>query len=382
MQNSLKPTYLRSGGNTTLLFLAVIVVAVALGIYLQQKSAPKTQENTYQNLIMLPKAKSLGEVNFIANDGSVFNKKNLEDKWTILFFAFTNCPDICPSTLHTLGQVKKELDEKKLWDAFQLAMVTVDPARDTIERLNQYVPFYDQSFVGLRGELSYTEAFAKNVGILFFKREVTENGGYDVDHGASLILVDPQGNYAGVIPAPHKKEVLSADLAKLAKLAIEKGEVLNSPQPTTATQPHQSSEGAAINQAEVSNSNVETVPAVEISDPWIRSAPPNAMALAGYATIRNNSDQNISIVGVKSPFFKMSMIHATIIEDGVASMEHMDALDIEAGSEAVLKPMGTHIMLMRPSQSFKVGDVVPIALSLDDGTTLSAEFVVKTPPEE
>ena len=80
--------------------------------------------------------------------------------------------------------------------------------------------------------------------------------------------------------------------------------------------------------------------------------------------------------------FEMAMIHSTIVKDGVASMKHLDELKIDARSEALLKPMGTHMMLMRPSQALKIGDVVPIELSLRDGTTLSADFVVKTPPEE
>ena len=89
----------------------------------------------------------------------------------------------------------------------------------------------------------------------------------------------------------------------------EKGEVLSSPKATAATEVPKNRESVAIvDQAKGSASNADTGPVVVISDPWIRSAPPNAMALAGYATIRNNSDQNISIVGVKSPFFKMSMI--------------------------------------------------------------------------
>ncbi|MCH2192272.1 MAG: SCO family protein [Gammaproteobacteria bacterium] len=369
----------RNIGNTKLLFLAVMVVAVAMGIYLQQQTTATRQESNYENLIILPKTRSLGDVNFIANDGSKFDENRLKGKWTILFFAFTNCPDICPSTLHTLGQVKQELDSKKLWGAFQLAMITVDPERDTIERLNQYVPFYDPSFMGLRGERTYTEAFAKNVGILFFKREQTENGGYDVDHGASLILVDPKGNYAGVIPAPHSKEVISADLAKLAKSALDQGQI------TTSTQTLSSATSTfkiTSAQSKDSVSDIAHSSKLVISDPWIRNAPPNAMALAGYAILRNKSDNDISVVGVRSPMFEMAMIHSTIVKDGVASMKHLDELKIDARSEALLKPMGTHMMLMRPSQALKIGDVVPIELSLRDGTTLSADFVVKTPPEE
>lgn len=350
----------RNRGNSTLIFVAVIIIAVALGLYFKQKESSKSHVNTYQNLIMLPKPKELGDVTFLANDGSKFNATNLTGQWTILFFAFTHCPDICPSTLHTLGKVKKELENQELWDAFQLAMVTVDPERDSIDRLNQYVPFYDPSFIGLRGELTYTEKFAKNLGILFFKGEVQDNGGYDVDHGASLILIDPNGKYAGVIPAPHKQETLAADLAKVAKTAIEQGQIKP--------------------KAKTNKTNRNRMP-LSVTDSWIRIAPPNAMALAGYATFRNESQQDIIITGVKSPLFKKSLIHTTNIENGIASMNHLDQLQIQPDSQAVLAPMGTHLMLMHPAKPLNLGDIVPITIMLKDGSEAKADFVVKAPPE-
>ena len=94
-------------------------------------------------------------------------------------------------------------------------MVSVDPERDTQERLKNYVPYFDSEFIGLRGDLDTTTKFAKQMGILFIHQE-PENEFYQVDHSASIILVNPAGEMAGVITAPHKANEITNDLIALA----------------------------------------------------------------------------------------------------------------------------------------------------------------------
>ena len=363
----------RNSGKTTILFIVVIAIAVALGVYLQQRDATNQQFPSFEKLILLPTPKALGDVNFQSHNGSEFNKASLEGRWTILFFAFTNCPDICPSTLHTLKQVKANLDTAGVWNAFQLAMVTVDPERDSLERLAQYVPFFDKDFIGLRGDLDYTTKFAKNLGILFFKGEVLENGSYEVDHGASLILVDPAGNYAGVISAPHKVDPISRDLSKLGNHALKNGRIKARVTNNAAATIEKDKASAA------KKSNTYASTGLSITNAWIRSAPPGAPAMAGYAVISNLQNKANSIVAVSSPLFEEAMIHNTIIEDGIASMDHIEELEIAAQASAVLKPLGTHLMLMEPVKPLNIGDIVPLNFELSSGETLETTFVVKEP---
>lgn len=363
---------LRSQSGKSAVFLAIfVVVALLVGIAAQQISNKPVAMPKFSKLILLPKPKQLGAVDFINQDSENFGPQKFKGKWSILFFAFTNCPDICPATMQVLKQVKQDLQKAQVWNAFQVAMVSVDPERDTPARLKQYVPFFDPEFIGLTGDLDYTERFAKNLGILFFKGEILENGGYDVDHGASLILINPNGEYAGVISAPHKREQLSADLLKLGNYALKNQQISATASPNNLS----------INTS-VAGSNAKQAPdtALTITNAWIRPSPPNATAMAGYFTIKNNSLNDIRVTGVNSPLFAMSMIHQTVIEDGVASMEHLDDFTIEAGTTQKLAPLSTHLMLMRPKQNLPIGSQVPIALELSSGATIETSIEVRNEP--
>ncbi len=108
-----------------------------------------------------------------------------------IFFGFTNCPDVCPTTLAEMKGVLEQLgpDAKKV----QVLFVTVDPERDTEALLAQYVPAFDPSFVGLYGDLESTRFVAKNYKVFFQKVPGKTPGSYSVDHSAGSYVYDPQG---------------------------------------------------------------------------------------------------------------------------------------------------------------------------------------------
>lgn len=116
---------------------------------------------------------------------------------------------------------------------------------------------------------------------------------------------------------------------------------------------------------------------VTVEDAWIRAAPPGAMSLAGYMTIRNTSNEDVSIVGVSSDYFGMAMIHMTIIEDGVARMQHQEAVTVPAGGSVSLEPNGLHLMLMRPEREFEPGETLTLGLQLESGESLEVAAPVR-----
>lgn len=131
---------------------------------------------------------------------------DFKGSYTFIYFGYTFCPDICPLTLGTLTQVKDELGEDG--DQMRVVMITVDPERDTPERLAEYMHFFDESFVGLSGELEMIEKVGEPFGLYYFHHEGTPDSGYLVDHTARLFLLDrdsnailtySQGTEAGVI---------------------------------------------------------------------------------------------------------------------------------------------------------------------------------------
>jgi protein SCO1/2 len=142
--------------------------------------------------------------------------RRLEDwrgKAVVLFFGFTHCPDVCPTTLADMAQVMRELGP--LADRVQVLFVTVDPERDTQAALAKYVPAFDARFVGLRGTEEATRAVAKEFKIYFEKRPGRTPGEYSVDHSAQSYVIDPQGRLRLFVRHERIAQDLAPDLRAL-----------------------------------------------------------------------------------------------------------------------------------------------------------------------
>ena len=339
-----------------ILFVAIAIIAIAIGLYAQTWQHQDDAPINLNKIILLPQSKAIEEVTFTDHNGETFDAQRLLGKWSIIFFGFTNCPDICPTTLQTLSQIKTKLSTKNAWSPFQVIMVSVDPERDHIEKLKNYVPWFDKEFIGLAGELEYTREFAKRLGILFFKSNEQSASVYEVDHSASLILINPAGQYAGVITAPHKVDEIEADLLILAKQYSESSASINSIESSPQTKI-----------VETPTSPDEKQQNIVISDQWIRAAPPSVTSMAAYMSLSNTTSSDIVITSIEAPDFEMTMIHDTSIENGVASMDHLDSLTIESGKTVELAPLGKHVMLMRPNRALEKGSVSRLVLVDEKG---------------
>lgn len=116
---------------------------------------------------------------------------------------------------------------------------------------------------------------------------------------------------------------------------------------------------------------------VEIHDPWVRSAPPNARVMAGYLHLVNHGDSTIQLHGVSSPQFDSVELHRTMMHDNVAHMEQMDTLTLGAGEQVQFEPGGLHLMLIKPHQPLPRGTRAELTFEFDDGTRLTLEAEVR-----
>ena len=148
-------------------------------------------------------------------DGKPRTLADYRGKAVVLFFGYTQCPDVCPTTLSTLAESMKQLGPGA--DRVQVLFATVDPERDTAELLKQYVPAFDPRFVGLRGDAAQTEAVAKEFRIIFQKVPGRTPETYTVDHSAGLFLFDPAGRLRVYEGHGQPPEVLAHDLQALLK---------------------------------------------------------------------------------------------------------------------------------------------------------------------
>ena len=155
--------------------------------------------------------------NFSLTDaaGKLRTLADYRGKAVVIFFGYTQCPDVCPTTLAELAEVMKRLGPDA--DRVQVLFVTVDPERDTADLLSKYVPAFDPRFMGLRGDAAATEAVAKEFKIIYQKQPGATPGSYTMDHSAGTYIFDPQGRLRLYVSYGQGPEVFAHDLRELLK---------------------------------------------------------------------------------------------------------------------------------------------------------------------
>lgn len=188
-----------------------IAVGIGAGLWRSVASTPPPEIGGY----VLPRAKPLGALQLIDDRGAKVAAQNFVGRWSFLYFGYTYCPDVCPLTLVELAEVKKKLAERTPSAAMSVYFVSVDPQRDSPERLHEYVTYFDPDFHGLTGDVSEITALANAVGAVFFVPPGQDEKTYLVSHSSSIALLDPSGALRAVFTAPHDAEQVAADFAKI-----------------------------------------------------------------------------------------------------------------------------------------------------------------------
>lgn len=157
----------------------------------------------------------------IDHHGQPFTEKSLHGHWAFFFFGYTYCPDVCPTTLTVLNQVSKLLQENKTTIFPRFIFVSVDPARDTIERLANYVTYFNSAFIGVTGLEEQIQALTRPLGIAYWRSsDSVSNDSYLVDHSASLLLVDSEGQLRALISPPHDAKAIAKDYQKIINMVV------------------------------------------------------------------------------------------------------------------------------------------------------------------
>jgi len=124
-------------------------------------------------------------------NGSKVSLSDFKDKVVLLFFGYTHCPDVCPMTLSIMNNVVEELGDQA--DQVQVLFITIDPQRDTVAKLKSYIPYYNESFIGLTGTPEEIDKVADDYNIFYSKEEVESVSGYLMGHNSSVLLITPDG---------------------------------------------------------------------------------------------------------------------------------------------------------------------------------------------
>lgn len=205
--------------------LSVAVMAAAAGIALAYVLSAQ-RAPALSALLLLPEPRPIAAFELVDGAGRPFSPERLRGRWSLVFFGFTHCPDVCPSALYDLDLASRQLAEANVQagteagdgsgPGHQVVFVSVDPERDTPERIAQYVAYFNPRFIGVTGAHEQLAALSAQLGIAYRVEEhAAGSEQYDVVHSASVVLIDPHGRLRGAFPPPLVAAAIAQDLALL-----------------------------------------------------------------------------------------------------------------------------------------------------------------------
>ena len=184
-------------------FVIILIMTFLFAEYLSRKNAPEKLSEIIR------------KVNLIDHNGQAFKSTTLKNKPSLLFFGFTNCPEICPTTLADLSQITKEVTSND--DSINIIFVTLDPKRDNKEHLRDYIQYFDGNIIGVTGNKIEIKEFADNWGV-FYETVKTKNSNYTLNHTATVFMIDALGNFKGTIAWGENEPSIIQKINNLRKI--------------------------------------------------------------------------------------------------------------------------------------------------------------------
>jgi protein SCO1/2 len=210
----------------TVIILLVAVFAIAAGSYFstmkkqaEREDAAEAAHAKYSNVQgnVLNPVRKITVPSLQQHDGKPFTGEDLQKHWSILFFGFTHCSEICPTTMSLLAQAKKMAEEQNV-EFPKVYLVSVDPERDDAGSLGKFVGGFDKEFTGVTGDPKLIKALSLQMSVIYMPAEPgkTDSGkddgkGYQIDHSAALLLMNPEGNLVAFLNPPHTAEKILKD---------------------------------------------------------------------------------------------------------------------------------------------------------------------------
>lgn len=164
----------------------------------------------------LDAGRPLPEMALVNHRGEPYTRESLGGRWNLLFFGFTSCPDVCPTTLAMLAGMDDALADLPEEQRPRVVFISVDPQRDTPERVAAYVEFFGPELLGVTGNGPAIDSLTRSMGVPYAISPLSD-GNYTVDHSSALFLVDGAGSLRAVFSAPHTLAGLTADYRRIVE---------------------------------------------------------------------------------------------------------------------------------------------------------------------
>jgi len=201
---------------------ATLVIFIGLNLKGDVAGRPAFESALAKSYISLPHAEPLQFAPLLTGDNQPFGPQQLQGHWSIFFFGFTACPLVCPRTLLILRAAGRLPSTGVASGDTQEFFVSIDPDRDTPEKVRSYASHFDSHLVGITGSRANIAQFSRQVGAGY------QTSSSSIDHSTSLFVVDPQGRLAGIVLRPSEPSQVASDFAHIRSSAAPKSDFKNS----------------------------------------------------------------------------------------------------------------------------------------------------------
>ena len=183
-------------------FVAILIATFMFAEHLSRKNSPKKISDVTKN------------VNLVDQNGNKFNKKSLNEKPSLLFFGFTHCPEICPTTLAQLSEITENL--KSPINLTNIIFITLDPKRDTQDHLKEYIQYFNKNVIAITGKITEIKNLADNWNV-FFETIGSSKKNYNLNHTATVFMLDSRGVFRGTIAWGENEDSIRKKIINLNK---------------------------------------------------------------------------------------------------------------------------------------------------------------------
>lgn len=201
--------------STVLATVLIVVLALGGGMMAASLLLKPAADFSELSATVFQQPRALQPFELLDHHGAAFTNASLAGHWSFLFFGYTHCPDVCPTTLSVLNSVAARLAGTD--DPVRFVFVTVDPERDTPEVLARYVTYFNGEFIGVTGERAAIDELTRQVGVMHMRvAGEADAASYLVDHTASVLLFNPDGRFQGLFSPPLDADTMAEEFLTIA----------------------------------------------------------------------------------------------------------------------------------------------------------------------
>lgn len=199
------------------LLISIAVLAALFGMW-SQHNVHSEKTPALQTATIFQQPRIISNFELTNDEDKPFTLDNLKGHYSLLFFGFTHCPDLCPTTLVMLNNVYKTLENAKLKNLPQIVFISVDPERDTPKTIKTYLSSFNTAFLGATGSKKQLDTLTQEMNVLYTKIATPgDSENYGIDHSGTILLVNPKGQFYGVFTMPHDAEKIASDMKTILR---------------------------------------------------------------------------------------------------------------------------------------------------------------------